>query len=307
MEFEAKINETGDKMTTQNATKDTLKTSAEMMQTAGLNWKVLQAPVLFEGNGLKPFAHKLVNYRDDSGAPLGIVSDSYRVVQNSTAFAFLDSFLGESIEMYTRAGSWKGGARVYIRAKLPGMLKFAGNEADLGEKYIDFHTSHDGSGSIEASLLAWRLVCSNGLKAFKKIAGGKVRHTMNLSLDSIRESIGLMNQQFNIMETLSNKMAAAPFEVSKLPNVLESVGLIPKEDKRSTRALNIIDEVSALFTGLGKGSTLAGTRGTTWGAYNAITEYVDHFRGASAVKRAESAAIGSGATIKETALEVLSV
>ncbi len=281
-------------------------TSSEMIEKAGLNWKVLQAPVLFEGNGLKPFGGRLVNYRNDTGAPLGIVTDSYKVVQNSTAFAFLDSFLGESLEMYTTAGSWKGGARVYIRAKLPGTIVFAGNEEDRGEKYINFNTSHDGSGSIEASLLAFRLVCSNGLMAFKKIASGRIRHTLNANLDTIRESIGHLNKQFDIITMLSEKMAAQPFSVASVPTVLEKVGLIPTESDRSTRASNIIADVSRLFDGYGKGSRLNGSRGTAWGAYNAITEYVDHYRGSNKDKRAESASIGSGALIKENALEVLS-
>lgn len=189
---------------------------------------------------------------------------------------------------------------------MPGTLTFAGNADDKGEKYIDFFTSHDGSGAIEASLLALRLVCTNGLKAFRSIASGRVRHTLNMSLDSIRESIGLLNNQFNVIENLSNKMADAPFSLEKMPTVLEKVGLIPAENDRSTRALNIIDEVSRLFDGYGRGSNMSGSKGTTWGAYNAITEYVDHHRGSNKDKRAESAAIGSGANVKEKALEILS-
>ncbi|HWY33189.1 MAG TPA: DUF932 domain-containing protein [Nitrosopumilaceae archaeon] len=285
---------------------ETILNSEQMIEKAGLNWKVLSTPVLFEGNGLKEYVGKKVNYREDNGFPLGVVGDGYKVVQNSTAFAFLDSFLGESIENYVKAGSWKDGARIYIRAKLPGTLIFAGNENDTGEKYVDFHTSHDGSISLEASILAWRLVCSNGLKAFKKLASVKARHTLHLNLDSMKESLGLLNNQFNVIQELSNKMAAQPFERNHFGNVLEKIGLIPAEPKRSTRAQNILQYVESLFAN-GKGANLEGTKGTTWGAYNAITEYVDHYRGNSVVKREESASIGSGALIKEKALEVLSV
>lgn len=283
-----------------------LKTSAQMISEAGLSWRVLQTPVLFEGNGLKPYKGKLVNYRDDNGAPLGIVSPTYKVVQNSTAFAFLDSLLGDSIEQFVKAGSYGGGSKIYVRVKLPGDITFAGNPEDKGVKYVDFSTSHDGSLAVKASLMAYRLVCSNGLRMFTSLAGMKLRHTQGMSLDKLRNSLQLMNGQFNIMEKLSQKMSATTFVSSNIPKVLEKVGLIPEEEKRSTRALNILDAVTALYNGEGKGSTMQGSRGTLWGIYNAITEYIDHRRGSDASKREESASIGQGAMVKEKALEILS-
>lgn len=288
--------------------KANLLTSQQMIEKANLGWRVLQAPLLYEGNGLSKFAGKVVNFREDTGAPLGVVGDGYRIVQNTTAFAFLDSLLGDSIEAFIKAGSWKGGARVFIRAKLPGNLVFAGNSDDRGEKWVDFYTSHDGSSALEVKIIAGRLVCANGLIAnARTLQATRVRHTANLSLETIRRGLGILNQQFDQLVALSNRMAAQPFAAAKMPEVLEKVGLVPAgEVKRSSRAQNIINEVSALFNGQGRGANLAGTRGTVWGAYNAITEFVDHHRGSDGEKRAESAAIGSGARVKETALEVLS-
>lgn len=286
---------------------NTLMTSEQMIEKAGLNWRVRQAPVLFEGNGLSTFHEKVVNFREDNGAALGIVSPSYQIVQNSTAFAFLDTFLGAEIESYVKASSWRGGARISLRVKLPGEIVFANNPDDKGDKVVDFYTSHDGSIALEASILAWRLVCSNGLKAFKRVAGARAKHTLNLSLDAMKESLGLLNAEFNIMQSLSNKMAEQPFRRDVLPNVLMKIGLISKDDNKvSSRAQGIIDEISLLFDGHGKGSTMKGSANTVWGAYNAITEYVDHYRGKGEDKRLESSTIGSGAVIKERALELLS-
>lgn len=284
----------------------TMLSSSEMMEKAGLNWKVLQAPVLFEGNGLTSYNSRKVNFRSDTGAALGIVSDTYKVVQNSTAFAFLDSFLGDEIESYVKAGNYKGGSQVYLRAKLPGSLTFAKNSDDKGEKFVDFFTSHDGSIALEVSIMAFRLVCSNGLKMLKSISAVRKKHTINMSLSNIKSELGMIQDQFSIMEKLSEKMAEQPVSQGKLVSILETVGVVPKEDKRSTRALNIIDEVSRLFD-RGAGTNLRNVRGTAWGAYNAITEYVDHYRGSDTLKRQESSAVGSGARLKERALEVLSI
>lgn len=279
--------------------------SSDMMEKSGLGWKVCQAPVLFEGNGLKDYKGKVVNFRNDNGQALGIVSDGYKIVQNSTAFAFLDSFLGDEIESYVKAGCYKGGAKIYLRAKLPGTLTFANNPDDTGEKYVDFFTSHDGSMAMEIQILAFRLVCSNGLKAFRKMNSLKIRHTANMTLSDVKMKLGFVENKFSLIESLSQKMAVQPVSNDRLVSILEGAGAIPHEEKRSTRATNIIQEISALFD-RGLGTNLKNTRGTAWGAYNAITEYVDHHRGNDQEKREESSNIGSGARIKERALELLS-
>ena len=55
--------------------------------------------------------------------------------------------------------------------------------------------------------------------------------------------------------------------------------LIPdnEEAKRTTRTENIRAEILAL-TETGIGTAIPGVRGTAWGLYNAVTEYVDHER-----------------------------
>jgi hypothetical protein len=64
--------------------------------------------------------------------------------------------------------------------------------------------------------------------------------------------------------------------------------------------------VFALFNGAAIGSDIAGVIGTRWGMLNAVTELVDHERGRSDNTRLESAWFGTGAAIKNRALELLS-
>jgi hypothetical protein len=49
-----------------------------------------------------------------------------------------------------------------------------------------------------------------------------------------------------------------------------------------------------------------GVAGTRWAALNAVTELVDHERGRSDNTRIESAWFGTGAVLKNRALELLS-
>lgn len=53
----------------------------------------------------------------------------------------------------------------------------------------------------------------------------------------------------------------------------------------------------------GRGSEIPGVKGTMWGAYNAVTEYITHERGRSAENRVNSQWFGDGATISRRALD----
>lgn len=58
------------------------------------------------------------NIRDTDRKALGVVTDRYKVVQNTEAFSFTDALLGEGVR-YKTAGSLQGGRKVWLLAKLP--------------------------------------------------------------------------------------------------------------------------------------------------------------------------------------------
>ena len=77
-------------------------TSEKALWLAGLDWKVLQKDVYTEGR-VKVQGYK-ANVRDTDGQVLGVVTDRYKVIQNSEAFAFTDALFGEGVR-YETAGS----------------------------------------------------------------------------------------------------------------------------------------------------------------------------------------------------------
>ena len=131
--------------------------SKEALRLAGLDWQVVQKPVMTdEGSFISGFK---ANVRDTDGQVLGIVTDRYRVVQNEEAFAFTDSLLGEGVT-YETAGSLQNGRRTWILARLPQRYIISGDEIT---PYMVFMNSHDGSGSIKAAMTPVRVVCQNTL------------------------------------------------------------------------------------------------------------------------------------------------
>ena len=124
---------------------DEALTSQDALRYSGLDWQVRQEPLFTET--FKSVPGYVANVRSDNDRILGIVSDSYKVVQNEEAFAFTDALIGEGVR-YETAGSIDGGRKVWLLAKLPERYQLVGEDVD---PYIVFSSSHDGSGAIRVA------------------------------------------------------------------------------------------------------------------------------------------------------------
>lgn len=131
--------------------------SKEALVAAGLDWKVIQKSIMTDDGNLIPGFK--ANIRNTDHQLLGVVTDRYKVVQNTDAFAFTDQLLGEGVS-YETAGSLQNGRRTWILAKLPQRYIISGDEI---EPYLVFMNSHDGTGSIKAAMTPIRVVCQNTL------------------------------------------------------------------------------------------------------------------------------------------------
>ena len=131
--------------------------SREALRLAGLDWQVLQKPIMTtDGQMVKGFR---ANVRDRDSRVLGVVTDRYKVVQNGDAFAFTDDLLGEGVT-YETAGSLQDGRKTWLLAELPQRYIISGDEI---APYLVFMNAHDGSGSIKVAMTPVRVVCMNTL------------------------------------------------------------------------------------------------------------------------------------------------
>ncbi len=136
---------------------ETALSSQEALQASGLDWNVIQRPIMT--SAYEPILGYKANIRDTDNKVLGVVSDRYRVVQNAEAFAFTDTLLGEGVR-YETAGSLQEGRRIWLLAKLPDRCIIEGEQI---EPYLVFSSSHDGSGAIKVAMTPVRVVCQNTL------------------------------------------------------------------------------------------------------------------------------------------------
>jgi len=171
---------------------ETAPTSNEALIMAGLDWKVIQQPIMTtEGKVIEGYK---ANVRDTDQKVLGVVSNRYKVVQNEEAFAFTDALLGEGVT-YETAGSLADGKRTWMLAILPHRYIIAGEEIT---PYLVFMNSHDGSGAIKAAMTPVRVVCQNTLNLALSTAkrSWSTNHTGNISgkLEDARNTLQLANK-----------------------------------------------------------------------------------------------------------------
>ena len=91
-------------------------TSADAIRLAGLDWKV-EPRKMYTADGIE-VPDAFANVRDKDNRVLGVVGKRYRIVQNSEAFEFTDSLIGEGVR-YETAGALGNGSKIWLLAKLP--------------------------------------------------------------------------------------------------------------------------------------------------------------------------------------------
>ena len=147
-------------------------TSAEALRLAGLDWNVVQEPIYTDFN--EPIEGYKANVRDSDRKVLGVVSDRYKVVQNTDAFSFTDELLGKGVR-YETAGSLQEGKKVWLLARLPREYIIVGERIS---PYLVFSNTHDGSGSVKVAITPVRVVCNN---------------TLNLALNTAKRSFSMIH------------------------------------------------------------------------------------------------------------------
>lgn len=286
-------------------------TAAEAINAAGLDWNVLKQPIQVVGGPV--ISDQYATVRQDTGKPLGVVGNVYRVLQNKEAFSFFDAVVGMKEAIYHTAGALGDGETIWILAKLNGLIQVKGD--DITEKFLLLTNRHDGTGSVQVMFTPIRVVCQNTLNlalsdgsAFR----AKLKHcsTMGMKVQEVRDALGIIDQKFAFFQDAARKLATVELTRDAFTDYLQRVGIQPadltKLDGRSrTMAETAVHEVTSLFEH-GKGNDAPGIKGTLWAAFNGVTEYSDYVRTSrgGSDSRTKSLLFGSGAALKQKAWDV---
>ena len=298
------------------------------LREANLDWEVEVAPLFHndyvvntvgttgEGDLLDPVGRfkkstkgQIVR-RVDTGDELGVVGPKYSPLQNKDAFAFFDGVFGEGKARYETAGYLGKGERMWLLANMTANDPIEIIPGDEVNKYLLLTNDFTGNYSVIGSFTPVRVVCNNTLTAAVKdiIKGGntvRVKHVGDVAnrLNFAGEVLSAAGVFYDEVKDLFQSFARKQLNGEQTRNYIHhSLFDDNKETKSRTKKVDMVEGL--MHTG--RGSDIAGVRGTVWGAYNAVTEYVDHvkeYRGGAA-KKLEASQFGTGRNLKTKALRL---
>ncbi|GAG04315.1 unnamed protein product, partial [marine sediment metagenome] len=230
-------------------------TSVQALEGAGLGWSVEQENAYrfkqayhFGGSdSYQSIPGFRLNVRSDSREVLGMVSDHYKVVQNTEAFAFLDELVEGHEMMYESAFSLRGGRKVVLLAKMPGVRQVV--EGDTLLDYVLLSLGHDGTEAVQFGPTSVRVVCANTHAMAVREGNQKrlaIRHAGNIKekLGQARSILALASDQFAQYAETGRRLAERRLSQSEWVTFLDVIcpELDPMDpDYTDRRAVKIAD------------------------------------------------------------------
>lgn len=250
--------------------------------------------------------HK-ATYRKDTGQILGIVGPRYSVIQNADALkAAMGPFLEAGALSLETGGVLRDGQRCWFQARINVDPKDV-VDGDTVEAYALLANSHDGVMATRWGFTPQRVVCQNTLSFAIGNRGSqlvKVMHRGDVakSLESLSEVMDLARREFSASVEQYRQLAATSCNAEDLARYVRRV-FTPEKDENDDKAAKVtIPKIVRLFEE-GRGADIPGVRGTAWGAYNAVNEYLGYERGNDQAVRVDSMWFGDSATLNRTALQ----
>ncbi len=274
----------------------------EAIVAAKLDWRVELRPLYTEkpdGCAKSGILDHYAVCRTSDNAFLGLVGPDYVPLQNEEALKWFQPFLDFDSATLETAGSLNGGKQVWALAKIRDGKMDVGKEDPVAH-YILLSNAHDGSIAVRVGFTPIRVVCNNTLtlahysKASQLL---RVRHTSGLhyNLELIREIMNVAGREFSATVAQYRRLQKRGIDASGLERYVRVVFSLP-EDKGGKE---LIPNIIYLFEH-GRGSKEAGR--TYWGAYNAVTEYLNYFRGRTQDNTLSSLWFGESTRISRQAL-----
>jgi hypothetical protein len=276
---------------------------------AGLDWEARLSPVVYTTDGqiYSEMPNQNVIYRSDTSAPLGVVTNRYKVHQPADVLNFFNTLVQSAGFTLEVAGAIKGGKRIWALANVNREAVVLQDDAVRG--YLLLSTSFDGTSATVGQFTSIRVVCNNTLSAADRedsLSRVNITHGASFDASLMRDKLGLVVGGFDGMMDNYRRLArqgvsseyAKQFTNELFPAAYNQQTNTFKESRGFKRVLE-------LFDGAGMGANSYGVYGTKWGLLNAVTQYIDHERGHNVDTRMNNAWFGNGDRLKTQAEELL--
>lgn len=260
--------------------RDGAMTADEVRELLPVQFSEVKPTAVYSGRKGQAFPGKVGLERTGDGKPLGIVSPRYKVVQPDEQLAFASGVLGQTElgPIVDSVVELRDGGVLLINIELDALrFQIPGDPSDV-QTFLGITNSWDGSMQFEALVTQVRRICKNTARLARESALShyRIRHTGNplAKIEEAKKALGVTIKSAHEFEALANKLVLKEVVDDQVIAILRKAWPMSddladgrKERHNSTRAFEnyltsetIPDEM----------------RGTGWGVFNAVTEYLDH-------------------------------
>jgi phage/plasmid-like protein (TIGR03299 family) len=253
----------------------TTKTSLAAMQKANLSWEVESRQIqIVDGQVIDG---KVAIVRKDTNQPLGIVTSTYKSIQNTQVFSFLDHIVQRGDATFYAAGYIGKGEKIWLLLKLNKDISLPSN--DTIQKFILFSNAHDGRGAIRAYFFPLRSKTETALNISfgKRVEQGiQMRHVGNVKtrIDEASKIFKLSEIFYEKFEDAVNNLYKSKFSTKKvdlfLSNSFENYSF------DSTRTKNTFEKIKTQYEK--EITTFPSSADSAWAWFNSIVNFIDYER-----------------------------
>lgn len=289
--------------------------NVEQLTDDGVTSELVEVPGQFAVVRTNPFTKRA----EPIGDPGGVVGRIYKPFQNEQAVDFLagvtDQFGDAEFET---AGSIRKGSQVFITMRLK---EFTVGGVDGHTMYLVYIVNHT-TGSNLCFPTNIRVVCANTADWAVESAIYRFRHSASIEAKhaQVRDALRLAFDYDAMFEAEAEKLIREPMELTEFfqfvtelwpepereGDTVEDVRTFERAHKRWMNQRAVLRQLF-LFA-----DTLEEVRLTRWGAYNVVTEYMDHLApsgGRTTAQKQTARALRTidGTPIKKKAFDLLRV
>ena len=264
-------------------------TPLQMMQKAGLDWRVEKVDAYVDINGEQVRTGQQALVRTSDNTILTNVTDAWNPLQNSEAFEFFAEYVAAGdMEMHT-AGSLRNGQMVWALAKVKESFDVFGD--DRVDAYFLFSNPHQYGKSIDVRFTPIRVVCHNTLTMSLQQAADrsvKVGHRQVFDPDRVKADLGLAHEKFAKYKEMAQFLGSKRFTVESLISFYDEVYPSTSRTAEKVPATNVEELSRSARMCYDALETQPGAQygeGTWWQAFNSVTYVTDHLQGRSAEQR----------------------
>lgn len=256
----------------------------QWIQAAGMDWKVEEAEVLFEGKKddsvLHTYKDRKILYRSDNEQSLSIVGSEFAVVQPQEVVEFFRDLVGIHGMKLSTAGTLYDGKRFWALAE-------TGREGDVVDgDHVKGHlllvTAVDGSMATTAKFVSTRVVCNNtltvALNGLSSKPVVKVTHKKKFDPSAVKIDLGIIDKAWDRFMVNIKKLAEQPMAEADTRRFYQKM-LYDESKMADEQSWGVVREVNRLMQAAMRGSGAEMSVGTRWGTLCGATELYTHGTG----------------------------